>query len=66
MVDDPVVGAEGGLTATRDYRSYAEAFAEAARRKWDAVRRYVRPGRIVDIGCGAGATPDRPRRCPTG
>ncbi|MFY1651894.1 class I SAM-dependent methyltransferase [Solwaraspora sp. WMMB762] len=55
VVDDPVVGAEGGLTATRDYRSYAEAFAEAARRKWDAVRRYVRPGRIVDIGCGAGA-----------
>ncbi|MFY1698334.1 class I SAM-dependent methyltransferase [Solwaraspora sp. WMMA2101] len=55
VVNDPVVGAEGGLTATRDYRSYAEAFAEAAQRKWDAVREHVRPGRIVDIGCGAGA-----------
>ncbi|MDG4764313.1 class I SAM-dependent methyltransferase [Solwaraspora sp. WMMD406] len=55
VVNDPVVGDEGGLTATRDYRSYAEAFAEAAHRKWTAVREHVRPGRIVDIGCGAGA-----------
>ncbi|MEV4414278.1 class I SAM-dependent methyltransferase [Catellatospora sp. NPDC049609] len=55
VVNDPVVGDEGGLTATRDYRTYAEAFADAAERKWSAVREYVRPGRIVDIGCGAGA-----------
>ncbi|WDZ87772.1 class I SAM-dependent methyltransferase [Micromonospora cathayae] len=55
VVNDPVVGDEGGLTATRDYRTYAEAFTDAAQRKWDAVREHVRPGRIVDIGCGAGA-----------
>lgn len=55
VVNDPVVGDEGGLTATRDYRTYAEAFAEAAQRKWAAVREHVRPGRIVDVGCGAGA-----------
>ncbi|BCJ64246.1 class I SAM-dependent methyltransferase [Polymorphospora rubra] len=55
VVNDPVVGDEGGLTATRDYRTYAEAFADAAQRKWAAVRDHVRPGRIVDIGCGAGA-----------
>ncbi len=55
VVNDPVVGDEGGLTATRDYRTYVEAFADAAARKWAAVRRYVQPGRIVDIGCGAGA-----------
>ncbi|MDY7086113.1 MAG: class I SAM-dependent methyltransferase [Actinomycetota bacterium] len=55
VVNDPVVGDEGGLTATRDYRTYVEAFADAAERKWAAVRRYVQPGRIVDIGCGAGA-----------
>ncbi|MER7167865.1 class I SAM-dependent methyltransferase [Micromonospora sp. NPDC000207] len=55
VVNDPVVGDEGGLTATRDYRTYAEAFAGAAQRKWDTVREHVRPGRIVDIGCGAGA-----------
>jgi SAM-dependent methyltransferase len=55
VVNDPVVGSEGGLTTTRDYRTYAEAFADAAARKWSAVRRYVQPGRIVDIGCGAGS-----------
>ncbi|GAA2616122.1 methyltransferase domain-containing protein [Paractinoplanes durhamensis] len=54
-VNDPLVGDEGGLTATRDYRTYAEAFADAADRKWKAVAGYVRPGRIVDIGCGAGS-----------
>jgi SAM-dependent methyltransferase len=54
VVNDPVVGSEGGLTATRDYRVYAEAFAGGAARKWAAVRDHVRPGRIVDIGCGAG------------
>jgi SAM-dependent methyltransferase len=32
-----------------------EAFADSAARKWQPVRRYIRPGRIVDIGCGAGA-----------
>ncbi|WP_231954498.1 class I SAM-dependent methyltransferase [Actinoplanes derwentensis] len=55
VVNDPLVGDEGGLTATRDYRTYVEAFADAAERKWAAVRRHVRPGRIVDIGCGAGS-----------
>jgi SAM-dependent methyltransferase len=55
VVNDPVVGAEGGLTTTRDYRTYAEAFEESAARKWATVRDHVRPGRVVDIGCGAGA-----------
>lgn len=55
VVDDPVVGDEGGLTTTRDYHTYAEAFEASAARKWAAARPYVRPGRIVDVGCGAGA-----------
>jgi SAM-dependent methyltransferase len=55
VVNDPVVGEEGGLTATRDYRTYADAFEASAERKWATVREYVRPGRIVDVGCGAGA-----------
>ncbi|MEU8006400.1 methyltransferase domain-containing protein [Catellatospora sp. NPDC049111] len=55
VVNDPFVGDEGGLTTTRDYRTYAESFTDTAERKWAGVRRYVRPGRIVDIGCGTGA-----------
>jgi SAM-dependent methyltransferase len=55
VVNDPLVGDEGGLTATRNYRVYVESFATSARRKWAQVREHVRPGRIVDIGCGAGA-----------
>jgi SAM-dependent methyltransferase len=55
VVNDPVVGEEGGLTTTRDYRTYAEAFEASAARKWEMVSRHVRPGRIVDVGCGAGA-----------
>jgi SAM-dependent methyltransferase len=55
VVNDPIVGDEGGLTAGRDYRNYMDAFADGAQRKWAAVRDYVRPGRIVDIGCGAGS-----------
>jgi nicotinamide mononucleotide adenylyltransferase len=33
VVNDPVVGAEGGLTATRNYRTYVAAFADGAARK---------------------------------
>ncbi len=64
VVNDPVVGDEGGLTPGRDYRTYADAFAAAARRKWDLVREHVRPGRIVDIGCGAGAVMEMADREP--
>ncbi len=52
---DPVVGDEGGLTATRQYRSYIAAFEAAAERKWAQARPWVRPGRIVDVGCATGA-----------
>ncbi|MEV7963101.1 methyltransferase domain-containing protein [Oerskovia paurometabola] len=51
---DPVVSGDGDLTATRDYRTYAAAFEDASRRKWEQVRPYVLPGRIVDIGCATG------------
>ncbi|WP_033338261.1 class I SAM-dependent methyltransferase [Catenuloplanes japonicus] len=64
VVNDPVVGDEGGLTATRDYRTYVEAFAAGADRKWRLVREYVRPGRIVDVGCGAGAVLEEADREP--
>lgn len=51
---DPVVGDEGGLTETRDYRSYMRSFEAAAERKWAQARPFVVPGRIVDVGCATG------------
>lgn len=51
---DPVVGDEGGLTDTRQYRTYVESFEKAAERKWEQVGPYVRPGRVLDIGCASG------------
>ncbi|MFI5692053.1 class I SAM-dependent methyltransferase [Kribbella sp. NPDC051586] len=55
-VNDPVVGDDGGLTTTRDYKTYADAFETAADRKWQQIKGFVRPGRILDIGCATGAT----------
>jgi hypothetical protein len=55
VLGDPVVGDEGSLTETRDYRAYAASFEASAARKWAQARPYVVPGRIVDIGCAAGA-----------
>ena len=54
-VNDPVVGDDGGLTTTRDYQTYADAFESAADRKWQQIKDFVRPGRILDIGCATGA-----------
>lgn len=55
VTSDTVVGDEGGLTDTRAYRSYMASFEAAAARKWEQARPYVRPGRIVDVGCASGA-----------
>ncbi len=41
-VNDPVVGDDGGLTTTRDYKTYADAFETAADRKWQQIKD-VRP-----------------------
>lgn len=51
---DPVVGDEGTLTDTREYGSYQRSFEDNSGRKWEQVGPYVRPGRIVDIGCASG------------
>ncbi|SDE57407.1 class I SAM-dependent methyltransferase [Auraticoccus monumenti] len=59
VLNDPVVGDDGGLTPSRDYHSYAESFEVASDRKWAQVAPYVRPGRILDIGCATGALLER-------
>jgi hypothetical protein len=55
VLGDPVVGTEGSLTETRNYRTYAASFESSAKRKWSQARPYVVPGRIVDMGCATGA-----------
>ncbi len=52
---DPLLGDDGDLTETRDYITYADSFDRGADRKFGLVRTLIRPGRIVDIGCGTGA-----------
>jgi SAM-dependent methyltransferase len=49
-----VVGDEGTLTDTREYGTYQRSFEDSSGRKWAHVGPYVRPGRIVDIGCASG------------
>ncbi|WP_243759210.1 methyltransferase domain-containing protein [Actinotalea soli] len=62
--EDPTVSSEGDLTETRDYRTYTAAFDDASDRKWEQVGPFVRPGRVVDLGCAAGGLLERAARDP--
>jgi len=54
---DPLIDSEDGdITDTRDYATYRQAFEDNAWRKVDAFADYVRPGRILDVGCATGQT----------
>ena len=54
VCNDPIIDDEGGLTDTRDYRTYMRSFEAAADRKWALVGPHVVPGRVVDVGCATG------------
>src|SRR3989339_261105 len=47
LFNDSLLGEDGEITSTRDFRAYLGAFDEGAKRKYEAVRQYVRPGKIV-------------------
>ena len=55
--DDPVLTDDGSLTTTRNYSTYAQAMSNEAiiDLKYDDIRQYILPGRIVDEGCADGA-----------
>ncbi len=55
IFDDPLLGADGDITDTRDYSTYIGAFDRGAERKAALVREHIRPGRVVDIGCCTGS-----------
>lgn len=52
--DAVISSADGALTETRHYESYAEAFQASAPRKWKEIRDWLVPGRIVDVGAATG------------
>jgi hypothetical protein len=51
----PLLTEDGDLTATRDYNVYVRSFDEGAPRKYERIRDFIQPGRIVDIGCCTGS-----------
>lgn len=54
---DPLVQSDDGdITVTRDYSTYRQAFEDNAWRKVNDIAPYVRPGKIVDVGCATGQT----------
>jgi SAM-dependent methyltransferase len=55
LYQDPLTNQEGGLTATRNYSSYARGMNEIIRLKYLDIRDGIKPGRIVDEGCADGA-----------
>lgn len=50
-----LVGEDSDLTSGRDYFTYIDSFDRGADRKWQLLADDVSPGRILDIGCAAGA-----------
>lgn len=54
FADVIVSGENGGLTGMRAYGTYAQAFEENAARKWEEIRHWVQPGRVLDVGCATG------------
>lgn len=54
---DPLIGSDDGdITITRNYAAYRAAFEDNAWRKVNDFAEYVRPGKIVDVGCATGQT----------
>ena len=57
IFQDPLISsADGDITETRDYATYRQAFEDNAWRKVADFAEYVRPGRILDVGCATGQT----------
>ncbi|MFH1511381.1 MAG: transferase [Candidatus Woesearchaeota archaeon] len=55
LFSDPLLGDDGDITATRDYNTYVRSLDEGAKRKYETIKPFMLPGRIVDIGCCTGS-----------
>lgn len=57
IFQDPLITSDDGdITTTRDYATYRKAFEDNAWRKVSDFADFVRPGRILDVGCATGET----------
>ena len=55
LFHDPILTEQGDLTETRNYSTYTRDMAGAIDLKYDEIRPFLRPGKIVDEGCADGA-----------
>jgi hypothetical protein len=55
VMSDPLLGADGDITSTRDYGSYVRQMDQNIEQKWQDTEAFIKPGRIGDIGCAVGS-----------
>ncbi|MDR2191231.1 MAG: methyltransferase domain-containing protein [Candidatus Peribacteria bacterium] len=65
LFEDGLLGGDGDLTSTRDYREYLRSFDDGAERKYAQIKKYLYPGKIVDIGCCSGSLIEQMTKNPT-
>lgn len=59
LFHDPILTEAGDLTETRDYSTYTRAMSDAIDFKYEEIKDFLRPGKIVDEGCADGALLER-------
>lgn len=55
LFNDSLINEDADLTDTRDYNHYAKALNQNVEFKFNDIKSFVIPGKIVDSGCGTGA-----------
>ena len=59
LFNDPILTEQGDLTETRNYQTYARAMADVIDLKYNEVREFLQPGKIIDEGCADGSLIER-------
>jgi trans-aconitate methyltransferase len=52
---DPLFSDSGNISDLRDYNTYSEGMQANIQRKFEEIRAFIKPGRIVDEGCADGS-----------
>ncbi|MBX2921376.1 MAG: methyltransferase domain-containing protein [Chitinophagaceae bacterium] len=55
LFKDHMISSDGDLTETRDYNVYVRQMDDIAGLKYNETARFLKPGRIGDIGCAVGS-----------